>query len=161
PVLDKLGLPEKWSTGRQKLPEEQSYFKMLRMLDMREVRNTDLIEIGVYSTEPKEASDIANSIAFVYQDKRRSDQQKLPTQGLGQVQEEVAKQRKVVEEASNEAARIRIQQGIVDMNPEAMEAAETMDIRAVMADEQKADDGRVEVAKLKTQMEEVSQITPS
>src|SRR5207302_3887507 len=129
PVLENLGLPQKWAIGGQTLPKEQAYYRMLRMFDMREIRNTDLIEIGVYSTEPKEAADIANSVAVVYQEKRRSDQQKMLSQGLAQVQEEVMKQRKIVEDAAGVAAKIRFEKGIVDDHPDDMASTETMETR--------------------------------
>lgn len=160
PVVENLGLQDKWAVGGQKMPKEQTYFKLLRMFDMREVRNTDLIEIGVYSTDPKEAADIANSVAVVYQEKRRGDQQKLLTQGLAQVQEEVQKQRETVEAASANSAKLRIQQGIVDPNPEALDSADVNESKPVVADELKADEARVKVAELKTQIEEIAQLPP-
>src|SRR5581483_3158253 len=160
PVIENLGLVDKWSVGGPKFPKEQAYFRMLKMLDMREVRNTDLIEIGVYSTDPKEAADIANSVAVVYQDKRRTDQQKLLTQGLAQVQEEVAKQRKIVEDASAVAAKMRVEQNIVDPNPEEIASADMLETKTVEADKQKADDAHVEVTKLKTQIEQIAKLTP-
>ena len=159
PVIESLGLVEKWSVGGAKVPKEQAYFKLLRMFDMREVRNTDLIEIGIYSTEPKEAADVANSVAVIYQEKRRSDQLKLLTQGLAQVQEEVAKQRKVVEDASAEAAKIRIEKGIIDDHPEDLSSPDQTETRTVVADETKADDLRVDVAKLQTQLDQISQMS--
>ena len=44
------------------------------MLTLDPVRQTDLIEIGIWSTDKQEAADIANSIAVVYQDRRIEDQ---------------------------------------------------------------------------------------
>ncbi len=158
PVIDTLGLDQKWAAGGRPLPKEQAYFRLIGMLDMEEIRNTDLITIGVYSTEPTEAANIANSIAVVYQDKRRSDQTKLLTQGLGQVEEEVAKQRKVVVEASAAAAKLRIEQNIIDPNPESLDNSD-MITRPVVADEQKAEDAKAELARLKAQIEQIDKLS--
>src|SRR5690606_23381283 len=75
PVIDSLDLTEKWARDGRPLPKEQAYFLLLRkMKESREIRNTDMIEVLVYSTKPQEAADIANTVAQSYQDKRRQDQ---------------------------------------------------------------------------------------
>ena len=51
---------------------------MLRSkLDVDEVRNTDLLQISVFSTDPQEAADIANKIVAVYQDKRVEEEKEI------------------------------------------------------------------------------------
>ena len=157
-VIETLGLADSWSQGGRRLTNEQAYDKLLHMLEMREERNTDLIVVGVYSINPKEAADIANSIAVSYAERRRSDQESLLSGGLSQVQEEVNKQRRVVEEASAESQRIRLEKNIVDMNPETLETAETIETRNVVANQQKADEARLEAAKLKAQLDGIDNL---
>ena len=66
PVIEQLKLADTWSApGGKKLPRETVFLRLLGMLDPREVRNTGLIEIGVYSTDNQEAANIANTIAVV------------------------------------------------------------------------------------------------
>jgi capsular exopolysaccharide synthesis family protein len=142
------------------MPKDQLYFTLLSMLDMKEVRNTDLIEIGVYSTDPKEASDIANTVAVCYQDKRRDDQQKLLQGGLGQLDEQVAEQRKKVQNAAATAASLRIEQGIIDLNPETLDTAQTTETQSVLADQQKTEEAKIKIAELKTQTEQLSTLKP-
>ncbi len=160
PVIENLKLVEKWSPASQKLPREQAYFKLRGMLSMREVRGTSLIEIGVYDTDSVEAANIANMIAVVYQEKRRNDQEALVAQALGQVGEEVAKQRKVVQEALAESAKIRIEQSIIDPNPESMESNQSLATQGVVSDEQRGDDAKIEAAKLRSQLDQVSRLKP-
>ena len=69
PVINDLNLIEAWSTEGRTLPMQMVYLKLMKMMNLREIRNTSLIEIGVYSTNPQEAANIANTIAVVYQDK--------------------------------------------------------------------------------------------
>jgi capsular exopolysaccharide synthesis family protein len=160
PVLDNLQLTEKWAGGGRSLTKEQAYFKLLRKLDMSEIRNTDLIEIGVYSTIPQEAADVANSIAIVYQDKRRSDQMEVVSRGLRQLEEEVLKQRQKVADSAGTAAKIRTEQGIIDLNPDTLETVETSDTRSILLDESKVAEADLEVTKLQTQLQQVDQLRP-
>lgn len=160
PVIENLQLQEKWSVGGHRLPKEVIYTKLLRRLDMNEVRNTDLIEIGVYDTDAEEAAAIANSIAVVYQDKRREDQTELISRGLKQLEEEVLKQRKKVEDAAALTSKIRNDQSIIDLNPEMMETPETPETRGVVADETKLDEATSDVTLLKAQMEQIEKLKP-
>jgi capsular exopolysaccharide synthesis family protein len=160
PVIENLKLQEKWAIGGQKLPKEQAYYKLLKMMDVREVRNTDLIEIGVYSVDTQEAADVANSIAVVYQEKRRTDQKGMLDRGLSQLQEEVNKQREKVELASKEAAEIRTRENIIDLNPETVETVESAETRKVLEDEKEANQARIKVAEIKTQLDQVEKLKP-
>ncbi len=87
------------------------------------MRNTDLLQISVLSTDPQEAADIANKIVAVYQSTRVDEEKEIMNRAVASMNEEVAKQQKKVDEASTEVARIRDEEGIVDLNPEGMEDA--------------------------------------
>lgn len=160
PVIDNLRLTQKWMVGGQQLPQEQAFIKLRKMLEMREVRNTELIEIGVYSTEPKEAAEIANTIAVVYRDRRQNDQLQTATRGLAQLEEEVNKQRKKVEDASAAAATLRLQQGIVDPDPETMGNVGDIETQTVRAKEQQVDEARLKAAELQTQLQQIEKLKP-
>jgi succinoglycan biosynthesis transport protein ExoP len=118
PVIENLELVKEFSPEGQRLPLQQVYFRLKRSMQLQEVRNTGLIEIGVYDTDPQRATNIANTIAVVYQEKRKADLNKNVGRGLEQLQDEVDKQRKVVEIASGKQMQIRQEQGIVDPDPE-------------------------------------------
>jgi uncharacterized protein involved in exopolysaccharide biosynthesis len=87
-------------------------------LVLQEVRNSDLIEIGVLDTNAKRAADIANSIARTYQKRRLQDLQSSIDRSLAQFREEVNHQREAVEEAAIEVAKLREILGIIDPDPE-------------------------------------------
>ena len=68
-VIDILDLDAKWaqkygSTTKLKDPESRALLR--RMMELRSVRNTSIIEIKVYSDNRQEAAAIANAIAEVY-----------------------------------------------------------------------------------------------
>ena len=117
PVIENLKLVESWSTEAHRMRPQSAYKKLLRMLEIREVRNTGLIEIGAYSNDAQEAANIANTIAVVYQQKRLTDLQKNIDKGLEQLKDEVEKQRKLTDMSAAEMAKIRESLNIVDPNP--------------------------------------------
>ena len=62
PVIDRLDLQRKWGSNGEPLPKEMADKRLLGMLSLQEVRNTNLIQIDVYSTDPQEAALLANTI---------------------------------------------------------------------------------------------------
>ena len=121
PVIEALQLVERWSEEFGVRTPEQAYFKLRGMINVREVRNTNLLQISVESTDPQEASDLANSIAQEYQKKRIEEQQKIIARSLATLEDEVSKQRTKVQQANEEMSRIRTELGITDLNPDSLE----------------------------------------
>ena len=84
-VVDALHLRTKW--GQQyvngaKLSSAEAIQLLKARLDLRPVRNTSLIEIRVYSGDPKEAAEIANRIASTYSAYRKQENQ-LASEAVG------------------------------------------------------------------------------
>src|SRR6188472_1063346 len=77
PVIEDLKLQDKWTKGGTRPSKEQAYQRLRSKLDVDEVRNTDLLQISVLSTDPQEAADIANKIVAVYQDKRVEEEKEI------------------------------------------------------------------------------------
>lgn len=159
PVIEQLDLLKTWGVY-QRMTKEEAFKKLHNSMEMTELRNTDMIVIGIYDTDAKLAAQIANTIARVYQEKRRSDLEQILNKGLKQLKDEVDKQRKIVEDAQAEAARIRMEQGIVDLYPESLDNVETTDTRNVQTDEDKANEARIAVATLKTQIQQTETLKP-
>src|SRR3977135_3153278 len=62
PVIEELKLQDKWTKDGSRPSREQAYQMLRGKLDVDEVRNTDLLQISVFSTNAQEAADIANKI---------------------------------------------------------------------------------------------------
>lgn len=155
PVIESLGLMQKWGINSK----EVAYFKLRGMLNMREIRNTELIQISVFSTDKKEAAEIANTIAEEYQRRRISEQQEWVSKSLTTLEDEVEKQKKKVQDLKAQAAQIRIEKGIVDLNPEGMEDAISLQGEAVRTRDQQVNVEELRVASLRAKHEEVSKMT--
>src|SRR3954468_131708 len=117
-VIDNLGLVKTFSGEGPQLPKQQVLNMLLNQLEIQEVRNTSLIEVGVWNTDPQLSADIANYIAVVYRNKRLQDLQIGLDRSLSQFQDEVTKQRKIVLDAAQEMARIRDRDGVNDPDPD-------------------------------------------
>lgn len=122
PVIDELKLADKWFVDGQKLPKEQIHFKILKMLEIKEIRGTNMIEIGIWSRNAQEAADIANAIALQYQKRLIEDEFQLISQGVAELDKEMEKLRQKVEQAKTEVEKIRKRDGIVDPNPDTLES---------------------------------------
>lgn len=162
PVIEQLKLVDTWSAmGGKKLPRETIFLRLLGMLDPREVRNTGLIEIGVYSIDPQEAANIANTIAVVYKEKRIGDLQKAIDRGLSQVREELEKQRTIVTDLYAQMSLIRETDGIIDPDPESFQSNVSPADRDVMAIEKDVHEQRLIVTKLEGAIEAIMKLKPA
>lgn len=155
PVIEQLGLTKKWG-----LPSnEQAYFKLGRALKMHELRNTELISINVYSTDRKEAAEIANAIAEEYQRRRNSEQKQWTDKSLTSLEEEVAKQQTKVDELKAIAERMRVENKIPDPNPEEIQANTSMAGDVLRQVEQQVSAKRLEVAALRAKHQQIADLT--
>ena len=160
PVIESLDLVNKWSAEGRRLQLEGAYLKLRRMLDLREVRNTGMIDIGVYSTDAQEAANIANTIAVQYRQLRLTDLKKNIDSSLDQLREEVEKQRLTVEKAATEAARIRQEERIIDPETETSTSALGTPERNIVELEKQLNEQRQLVTKLSTEYELITKLKP-
>jgi len=67
-VIEELGLKKRLSelTGARRLMPSESYQLLRRMVEVRQFRNTSMIEVNVYSEDRIAAAEIANRIVDVY-----------------------------------------------------------------------------------------------
>ena len=160
PVIERLELVKEFSPAGQKLPMEQVYRRLRRAMQLQEVRNTGLIDIGIYDTDHQRAANIANTIGVVYVERRRADLQKSVDRGLEQVQEEVTKQRAAVVTASGEAAKLRTQGNIVDPDPDNNNAALGRKGITVAVTEQMLKELENKVSDIKLQLALIQKLKP-
>jgi len=158
PVVDHLKLQDKWSTGGYRPSREQAYRILRGKLDVTEVRNTDLLEISVFDTNPQEAADIANEIVAVYQDKRVEEEKDIMNRGVSAMNEQVTKQQKKVEEALSELARIRDEEHIIDLNPEGTEDSQAPVNTVILKQENQVNEAEMQVATLSSKLEQIEKL---
>ncbi|HEY2123814.1 MAG TPA: hypothetical protein VGH07_09495, partial [Chthoniobacterales bacterium] len=158
PVIDQLDLQKKWAVKGEPFPKESAYNKLRGMLSLEEVRNTNLIQITVYSVDPGEAALLANTIAQVYMDQRISERQALVAKGLEQLQDDVKQKEKDVNDAYAEASRLRTENGIVDPNPDSLDNSMRVEDSSVLANQSKVDETKSQLATLRSRVEQLDRL---
>ena len=158
PVIDQLDLQKKWGTNGQALPKEIAYSILQGKLSLQEIRNTNLIQITVFSVDPAEAALLANTIAQVYMNQRIAELQNIVAKGLEQLQDEVQKKEKDVSDAYAEASRLRTENGIVDPNPDSLDNSMRVEDSSVIANQAKVDQTQSEVATLRSRVEQLDRL---
>src|SRR6202047_1977517 len=121
PVIEQLKLQDRWGRDGRRPSREMAYQMLRNKLDVDEVRNTDLLQISVFDSNPQLAADIANKIVSVYQDRRVEEEKEILNRAVATMNEEVSKQQKRVDDAATEMSQIREQEHIIDLNPEGTE----------------------------------------
>ncbi len=160
PVIERLELVKEFSPPGQKLPIQSVYGRLRRSMQLQEVRNTGLIDIGIYDVKADRAANIANMIGVVYVERRRADLQKNVDRGLEQLTEEVAKQREVVKKASVDAAQLRTEGSINDPNPDEQNVVLTRIGAALAFQEKNLIEQESKVSTLKLQLDLLQKLKP-
>lgn len=120
PVVERLHLQTALSQRR-----------LARSLELREIPNTGLIEIGVYHRSAGTAAEIANMIAMVYREKRLTELQAAIERTLRELTKQVEAQRNLVQKAKLEVDQIRVAEQVIDPDPESFNSKPTMTDEAV------------------------------
>ncbi len=160
PVIQQLDLIKAYSGDGPLMPQQRVFQQLSGALDLVEVRNTGLIEIGVYDTDPVRARDIANTIAVVYRDRRLEDLQEALKKALAQFDDEVAKQKAAVIKAAQKAARLRQELGINDLNPEEASVPITVGDSGEKTTEAAVNEQRTKVQQMQTELAHIDQLKP-
>jgi len=116
-VITELDLNRIWSKrfGIESLKTSETYEILKRQIDLRQSRNTSLIEINAYSENKQEAADIANKIATVYQESRLSAKVTHSQAGIDALKKEMQEQSDKVDEKQREVDRMRNELKIADV----------------------------------------------
>lgn len=155
PVIDAMKLMQKWDLRSR----DVAYLKLRSMLTVSEVRNTDLIQISILDKDRQEAADLANTIALEYQKKRIDEQQSWVARSLVQLEDEVQKQRRKVEELRDSMTKIRVEGKIYDLNPESVEDPRQAEEAILQNVESQVNDSRIKVATLKSKQQQIQAMT--
>ncbi len=106
-VVDEQDLVHKWASEGSPLPREVAYYKLASMLDLKQVRGTDLLELEVTSTNPAEALSLVNSVVNYYTEAVKADQHEFADPGLRATLETIDAYKQKVKELGDKLADIR------------------------------------------------------
>lgn len=115
-VIRNLNLQEAWGLryldGERPLTREEAYEMLTGSMNVTQARDTSLIEITVYSTEPPESARVANEIANVYRDHRLQAKRREIKSAIDSLQNEMKKQQDKVDAVENRVETIREDLGV-------------------------------------------------
>ncbi|HOX01652.1 MAG TPA: polysaccharide biosynthesis tyrosine autokinase [Candidatus Paceibacterota bacterium] len=109
-VITNLSLMTNWAAKYNAgipLTPNEAYTVLRNHLDVRQSRNTSLIEIRFLSENPREAATIANAIAEAYRQTRSRQREVAAMGGIRVLEQQLEEQRKKVEEAQSNIAKLR------------------------------------------------------
>jgi len=117
PVVRSLHLDKVWAKRIYKLPsgsipETDAVNRLSGMVSIVYTHGTNLVDVTVRSEVPQEAADIANSLVDTYKVMRDDEQRQRSDTGTDSLQQQIADQQKVVDEAKANRDKLRQDLGI-------------------------------------------------
>ncbi len=119
-VIDALDLNNEWSRdilgpGNGTLKTVETFEFLKDKIDIRQYRNTTMIEIRAYSRNKAEAARIANKIAQIYRDIRLSEREKMSDRGIKEIEKSLKEQQDKVDRLQTELDALRTTNRITDL----------------------------------------------
>ncbi|MBN2685886.1 MAG: hypothetical protein JXR40_11455 [Pontiellaceae bacterium] len=111
-VIHRLDVQEKWAEGEGKLSMDQAVQRLRKCVKLEPARNTSVITIVAYASDPEEAAQIANTYAEAYRDDCTDRVDIENRNAIQEMEQQLMKQSTIVSEAEERLQEIMIEQGI-------------------------------------------------
>jgi len=158
PVIERLNLMKIWADRHQPLavPSLDVAFTRLKgQVIVRRFRDTSLIEIAVMDEDPQLAAQIANTIADTFEKDRLQVKQDEVLKGLTKLREELAGQRKRLDDAQAKVEKVRKELDVSIIGRDMKLSDQT-----VAQLEKQLTDARVDGVALETRLKELRKLNP-
>ncbi|MCH2381615.1 MAG: polysaccharide biosynthesis tyrosine autokinase [Pedosphaera sp.] len=115
-VVSKCGLTEEWKrlNGGKSLTEIEARKILEKAIDIRQFRNTSIIELRAYDRKPKWAQTIAQALAEEYQNHRKDLQEERVKKGILVLNGRLKKINEEISVMQTNVDELRTQEGISD-----------------------------------------------
>ena len=125
------GISEMFIFGGRPMTESEKMDAVKRQIDLRTERNTSLININVYASEPGVAAAIANSVANTYRAYRLDQRRKLTQEGINALQDRLTEHEGKIHQAQTNVDYLRVKLNVSDYmaggtTPTVLMTAETL-----------------------------------
>ncbi len=116
-VITNMNLHRKWAEKMKvdELPLDLTYTILKGKIDVRQSRNTSLIEIRVISEDRNEAANIANEIARVYRETRLHSRLAMSRSGIASLTNQWTEQDQVTKDLQKQVDKLRTDLNISDL----------------------------------------------
>lgn len=129
-IIENLNLNVEWGkkyAHGQTLTTAETRSVFEKLLDLRPVRNTSLIEIRFYSEDPNEAARVANEVAAVYREYRLTQQNEQTLSGIKALEKKYEDQSAKVREAQAKVDQLRVELKIIEQDAAGNSPSPTLD----------------------------------
>jgi capsular exopolysaccharide synthesis family protein len=116
-VIKNMDLNREWGRkymGGEMLRTTETMTMLKQRMDLHPVRNTELVEIRVFSENKDEAAAIANAIADAYSKYRKEEREKLSQGGIKALEKRFKQQEAEVDDAQKKVDKLRTELQIPD-----------------------------------------------
>jgi len=163
-VIENLKLNQVWArkykdTGT--LQPDVTLLILKSMLDIRQSRNTSLIEIRVVSEKAGEAAQIANEIAKVYAEVRLMKRREITERGLGILKAQLEQQHVKVTNQQELVSKLKDELKITDVEAQASYSSATLEPETLRRLESERISSSARLATLDTLYREMTNLTRS
>ena len=129
-VIENLTLNVEWGkkyANNQVLTTSETRTVLEKIVDLRPVRNTSLIEIRFYSTDRNEAARVANEIATVYREYRLTQQNDQTLSGIKALEKKYAEHSEKIHDSQAQVDKLREQLHINEQDAAGNTSSPTLD----------------------------------
>ena len=162
-VVENMDLTNEWGkryAGGEKLRSAEAIALLKRRIELRPIRNTSMLEIRVFSENPKEAADIANNVAEAYRAHRIEQRRNLAASGIDVLEKQFREQEDRVHDAQNQVDRLRQELNISEVDALSNVPAPTLDADTVRRLQGELISFQSMLAKEKAQLAGLQELSP-
>ena len=164
PVIDRLGLVDKWSAGlASKISREEASARLWKMTAWGSHAGDEAVQrittITVTDADTQEAADIANAFAEVYLQKWNAGNDQAISGAMKSLAAEVDEERAKVDAAKADLDKIRTRDNIQDAEPDLLQAGVMDAVHAERDAKAALDDAKARVDAMQAQVTKIDKLS--
>jgi succinoglycan biosynthesis transport protein ExoP len=161
-VIDKLNLNTVWGkkygVDTFKTSETMDFLK--RQISLSPVRNTTLVDLTVYSSDKKEAADIANAIAKAYQEYRLGRHTELTVGGIKVLEQQYQSEQDQLQMIRTKVDNLRKELDVTDNDPQSLVPSPTLTQEQIRQYNDTMMEGQSRYNRFKEQLDQLKVLSP-
>jgi len=138
---------------------DSTFVRLSKMMNVSEVRNTDMINISVYSTDPEEAAMLANGIAEEYRATRAGMNKFFVDESFKALEAEVENLKQKMNALGEDRDRLRIELNIIDLYPDTIDQVTEGDNAVIMNLKARVNEETMRVSREKTIFDQITKMS--
>jgi capsular exopolysaccharide synthesis family protein len=161
-VIDKLNLNSVWGKkyGVDTFKTSETLEFLKHQISLSPVRNTTLVDITVYSSDKKEAADLANAIAKAYQEYRLERHTQLTVGGIKVLEEKYQSEEQQLQTMRAKVDSLRRELDVTDNDPQSLIPSPTLTQEQIRQYNDTMMEGQSRYNRFKEQLDQLKALPP-